>query len=339
MLNQPPGRSARHTPPHPGQPGRKDLIGDEHLGHIGQIERLTVLQVLDALLAQLDPVGQPGRDHVGAGLGQRGRGRLQADHPQGREGAAQLDGDHPDPHPYVQEVGRGLAQSGRQLGVLAEGLDHGWHGALAAAALGLQQHRVGVLPARGKITVPGPVDQLAALQVDAAQLGQEDLPGLRGQQRGQPWHSNEHLSVAADQPQGHQDVEDALGQGRIQPRAAADAFQLLWLGQLFQQPSLQCRRQSRKRPHRLAEVVDGAARLLAWIHPRPSCPPLRSTRRRQYAAPMPRRQAGQQSCKGVTLACRGEDDGWGLGRAGILDPLPPAATRRGGGVGCLAGGC
>jgi hypothetical protein len=92
-------------PPHPGQPGLKDAIGDEHLGHIGQVERLAVLQLFDALLAQLDPVGQLRRGHVAARLGQWGRGRLQADHPQGRKGAAQLDGDHPDPHPHVQEAG------------------------------------------------------------------------------------------------------------------------------------------------------------------------------------------------------------------------------------------
>jgi hypothetical protein len=72
-----------------------------------------------------------------------------------------------------------------------------------------------VLPAGNKAAVPGRVDELAALEVGAAQLGHQDLLGVRDQQRGQPRGRHETLSVAADQPQRRHDVEDALGEGRI----------------------------------------------------------------------------------------------------------------------------
>jgi hypothetical protein len=114
--------------------------------------------------------------------------------------------------------------------------------------------------------VPGRVDELAALQVGAAQLGQEYLLGVRGQQRRQPRGRHEKLSVAAGEPERHQDVEDALGQGRIQPQVGADSPAFLRLGQQLQQPGLQGCGQGRQRPNRAAQLVDKAPHFLAWIH-------------------------------------------------------------------------
>ena len=57
------------------------VVQDDEIQILVVDDQKSNLEVLDALLAQLDAVGQVSRGHIGVRLGQRGRGRLQADHP------------------------------------------------------------------------------------------------------------------------------------------------------------------------------------------------------------------------------------------------------------------